>query len=243
MKRFAILLLIVLAAPAWGQEASKLEFKGKTEIIKVERIVRVWDDRLSLKEFPFTLEAPVGAIRPSWTVPAGVTWTRKGRLIEITAAPKGELKISADWAVLDKKTLDITEDFDTFTLLVGGVSPPPPPPPTPSPLQKVLQVAYDVEADQAKATNVLKFADILEGSVAAAKAGGRVKTAGDFVTLTKQATDLAIGAAAIPGIRKSVGNYLQTVLPREANTPANDAYFAKVASEHGYVALALRGLK
>jgi hypothetical protein len=44
-------------------------------------------------------------------------------------------------------------------------------------------------------------------------------------------------------VRKAAGAYLQTVLPREANAPATDAYFAKVQSEHGYVALTLRGIK
>jgi hypothetical protein len=120
-------------------------------------------------------------------------------------------------------------------------------------LAKALQTAYRNDLDPDKAVKILKFADILEGAVPAAVAANakatadktplKVKTAGDFVALTHQAADLAVGARGIPGVRKAVGDYLVTVLPRETNTPANEGYFAKVASEHGFVALTLRGIR
>jgi hypothetical protein len=245
MKRIAIALLFFAARIAGAQ--SQLHITGGDAItVKVDKVVIVKEDRLVVRALPFKLVASAGGADYRWTIPAGVTATEADDALTVTAAPKGEFTVSCRILVVDFEQKATKRTIESLTFNVGDVGPtppPPPPPPTPSPLQKVLQVAYDVETDPAKAANVLKFADILEGSVAAAKAGGRVKTAGDFVMLTKQATDLAIGPAAIPGIRKSVGNYLQTVLPREANTPANESYFSKVASEHGYVALALRGIK
>lgn len=233
-------VVLLLACVARGQDAAPLILKGQFDLVKVTRFVPVIEEREAIKAFPCTVEAPANAIRPVWTVPAGVSWSAKGRVLTITAAPKGEITITAEWSVIDFEKKTITDQIGSKTFLIGDA---PQPPPTPSPLQKVLQVAYDVETDPAKAVHVVKFAAILEGSVAAAKLGGRVKTASEFIASTKQATDLAIGPASISGIRKSVANYLDTVLPREPGTLANDVYFAKVASEFGYVALALRGLK
>ena len=169
---------------------------------------------------------------------------------KIFYADKGTYEVRAWTAKVVGGKAKLSDVATCIIVVEGGPKPPPPipppvpPPPAPvdTPLYRSLKAAYDADLDLDKSVKALKFADILEGAVPAAKAGGRVKTASDFVALTHQATDLAIGAGAIPTVRKAVGAYLQTVLPRESTTPANDAYFAKAASEFGFVAMTLRSI-
>ncbi len=80
--------------------------------------------------------------------------------------------------------------------------------------------------------------------MASAKASGNVKTAADFTAGVHAATEASVGPAAtsIPTVRRAVSNYLKSVLPTDPKTPANEDYFARVSSEHGYVALSLKGL-
>jgi hypothetical protein len=129
MRRLPILLLLALAWPAFGQDS--LELKGDLVTVKVARVVTVYDDRTAVKSFPFTVEAPKGSIRPSWTVPAGVAWTSAGRVLSVTSAPKGDLKISGEWAVIDFDKKEIRDATASITVLVGIDPPAPPEPPKP----------------------------------------------------------------------------------------------------------------
>lgn len=122
---------------------------------------------------------------------------------------------------------------------VPPVPVPPPPSPTPSALQKSLEAAYYAETDPKKSANTTALGDLFANVVAAAKASGKVKTHKDMQTAVKTATDLAIGPTAIPEVRKAVGAYLVTVLPTTPSVAADENYWAKAASEYGYVAIEL----
>lgn len=129
-------VLVALLAFTSIAPAQELVLKGDTTTVKVARTV--YDDREAIKKFPFTVTAPNNAIRPEWkiTPSAGVTWSSKTRTLTVTAAPKGELTISAEWSVasFDGKTV-ILDDKDASIVVLIGVEPPAPPeppkPPTP----------------------------------------------------------------------------------------------------------------
>lgn len=120
----------------------------------------------------------------------------------------------------------------------------PPEPPVPSKLTKELQAAYVIDLDPYKTTNTPKLANILGGIVPLARsATPPIVTAKQFQTFVKSKTDAEIGERGIPKVRAAVGAYLVTVLPIASTATADEAYWAKAASEYGYVSLALKGVK
>lgn len=153
MRRFAsCLLFLLLAAPLWAQEVA-LEVKGDTATVQVDRVVVVREDRLLVRSLPFSVQAPAGGFGYQWDVPTGWQVTRKGRTLEVTAAPKGDAKVSVTYSVVDFDKRTTEEKFGQVAFVVGEVSPPTPPdpkPPAPVPVagMKVL-IVYE-SADLSK---------------------------------------------------------------------------------------------
>jgi len=253
MKRIVLAACIALIAitPIRSQEVP-LTIKGDTQIEKITRLVPVTEEREIVKKLPFEVLAPPDADGYWWTVPAGVLINDRGDVIEVVSAPPGELlvKIKVQTITFDfnfetkpptvKRQTKFTFGQRVFNI---GTIKPPDPPPTPSALQKALQDAYNADLDPAKSAKTPVLADLLAGVVPAAQSSGKIKTAKDLQTLVKSATDLAIGAGAIPSVRSAVGSYLVTVLGTNVSAPADAAFWAKASSEYGYVALTLKGVK
>jgi hypothetical protein len=135
MRRILAACVIVLwwAAPAWAQDVPLKIDGGNVKTVKVEQTVIQYVDRTLVTTFPFRVQAPEGGVIYSWDFPVGVTARRRGNVLEVTAAPKGELIISVDYAVVDFEKKKTTNHHGEVTLYVGEVVPPGPKPPDPKP--------------------------------------------------------------------------------------------------------------
>jgi hypothetical protein len=251
MKRFAILLLLLAGSFAHGQGPVPITIEGgDVQTVKVSKVVTTYIDQSLVTSFPFKLKAPEGGAAYWWTLPLGVKGTEANEVLTITAAPKGDVTIGIKILVVDFEKKKVFNETGTLTFAVGSVTPIPPDPipvppgPAPTPLTATFQVAYNADLDPDKAVKLAKYIDILDNAVTVAKASGKVKTAGDFTLGVHAAVESVVGpkATAIPNTRAAVSAYLQTVLPREPSTLANDAYYFRVSAEHSYVVLSLKGL-
>lgn len=249
MRCLALAVLLIAGGFARAQDVA-LEIKGgNTVTVMIDRIVVTKEPRLVVQSFPVSISA--GSAAKSlffWTYPATVTAVEKARgVLEITAAPKGDLTIGVKAISYDKAADDFVERHGTITFSIGEVGPVPPPPhpppPLPSALQQALQAAYALDADPDKASKVAALADLLGNAVAYARGNGTINTAPAFAAYVHSTADAhkGIGPGAIPKTRAAIGVYLNSVLPRTGATDA--AYWAKASSEYGYVALALKGVK
>lgn len=248
MKRFLFLLSFFLAWPLQAQDVD-LELKGDVTTVQVDKVITVKEDRTLVKGFPFTVIAPAGGALYSWDYPPTWTVRKKARMLEVTAAPKGLATVTANWVVLDwdgKTTPKLTDAFGSVTFDVGEIVPPippvPPGPPLPLGLQKAMQDAYTLETDPKRADNVKWLATLFD-SMDTVRKSGKITTAKGLQDFEKQATDIGIGPLAIPKVRAAVGAYLVTVLSKNLNTPADDAYWNKAIAEYGNVSAALKGVR
>jgi hypothetical protein len=126
----AVLLILALAFPAWGQDVP-LSVKGDLVTVKVDRVVVVKEDQTVVRSFPFTVDAPPGAALYFWTYPAGVQAVDKGERLEVVNAPKGMLTINLKAISVDFEKKTFITKFGTTTVAVGDVVPPVPPKPDP----------------------------------------------------------------------------------------------------------------
>lgn len=122
----ALLALVVFASPLLADE---LELQGNIEVVKVDKVIVVKEDRTVVKSLPFKVAAPAGAADYRWTVPAGIAFTDLGNKIEITSAPKGELSVTARRLIVDFEAKATSFKIDTITFNVGDVTVPVPPKP------------------------------------------------------------------------------------------------------------------
>lgn len=134
MRRFAAILWLVLAVPAWGQDVS-LELKGDTATVKVDRVVVVKEDRVVVKSFPVLVVAPTDIGFYRWTYPAAVKATDKGNVLQIDSAPKGDVTVNlkVESAVIDNGKIKYVTKFADIIFSVGVPEPTPPIPPDPKP--------------------------------------------------------------------------------------------------------------
>jgi len=132
MRRFAILIFLALASQAWGQEIP-LTLKGDTQVVQVDKVIVVKEDRTVVKSFPFFVIAPADIGFYRWTYPATTKATDKGNTLQVDAAPKGDLKIDLkveSAIVVDGKIKYVTQ-FSSIVVAIGEVAPPIPPEPKP----------------------------------------------------------------------------------------------------------------
>lgn len=131
MKRYASLLLLLLASPLFGQDIS-VSGDG-VRVVKIDKVIVIKEDATIAQAFPVYFEAPKGGVLYAWSVPQGVTFTKAANKLTVTSAPKGLLTVGVDWAIIDfdKKTID--SKSATASVTVGDVPVPPGPDPKPNP--------------------------------------------------------------------------------------------------------------
>ena len=108
-----------------------LEIKGDTKIVKVDRVVIVKEDLLTVNSFPFTVTAPTGGFIYSWQYPPNVEATRRGNRLEVAKSPRGMLTIFVEYGVVDFKAQTTEIKFGQVSFSVGAPDPKPPEPPKP----------------------------------------------------------------------------------------------------------------
>lgn len=110
---------------------------GDPKVVKVKRVIEVFDDRTVYTTFPVVVKAPTG-FGYQWEIPAGLTATRKGSQLDVTGG-NGTFTVSVTWYVVDFKAQTVTEQFAQRVLDLGDIKPPepvPPKPPEPDPKPK-----------------------------------------------------------------------------------------------------------
>jgi len=134
---FSAILAVGLAIPILAEDIP-LQLKGDTEVVKVDRVIVVKEDRTVVKTFPAFIIAPPDIGFYYWTYPATVKATDKGNTLQIDSAPQGDVKVNLkvqSAVVVDGKIKYVTQ-FSDITFAVGAPTPPIPPtpvPPTPIP--------------------------------------------------------------------------------------------------------------
>jgi len=132
MKRFALGILFVMAAMASGQDVP-LTLKGDTQVVQVDKVIVVKEDRTVVKSFPLFVIAPADIGFYRWTYPATTKATDKGNTLQVDAAPKGDLKVDLkveSAIVVDGKIKYVTQ-FSSIVVAIGAPEPVPPIPPIP----------------------------------------------------------------------------------------------------------------
>ncbi len=136
MKRnlFALACVAFVAMQAFGQEVP-LQLKGDTEVVKVDRVIVVKEDRTVVKTFPAYIVAPPDIGFYYWSYPTTIKAIDKGNVLEVTSAPQGDVKVNlkVQSAVIDNGKIKYVTQFADITFAVGTVTPPTPIPPTPIP--------------------------------------------------------------------------------------------------------------
>lgn len=110
------------AAPVVVLKANGIDLTVKGDGVKQVTVV---------SSFPFTVEAPKGGILYQWQHPPDVIAIKRAHVLEIKAAPKGELTIAVEWAVVDFKAQTVETKTGQVTVSIGGVQPKPDPKPDP----------------------------------------------------------------------------------------------------------------
>jgi hypothetical protein len=134
------------------------------------------------------------------------------------------------------------------TVVIGEVPPVPPgpnppiPPIPPDPLVGKFQEAYKAETDPKKFANLSTFIVSMETVIPRLQSQGSVTTTQQLQDGVRAANDAAIGASALPVIRKAVGAYLVTVLPT-TDRSMDAALWSLATSEYAKVVKALKGVQ
>lgn len=131
-----LLVCLLLPPPAWAQEVPLTVQGGK--VVKVERTITIQVDATVIDRLPFTVAAPADAkALYFWATPPGVTANKSRNVLEVSAAPKGELKLSVEMVSpdLDKdgRFVGFKTSVGSVTVHVGEVAPPGPGPKPPDP--------------------------------------------------------------------------------------------------------------
>jgi hypothetical protein len=133
----AALLLCVGRAAAQAQDTVKLEVAGGgARVVQVDQVTIQKVDRTLVTSFPFQVSAPKGFALYFWTYPANVVATEIGEgVLEVTAAPKGDLTVSLKCVGADWDAKKFITKYGRTTFSVGEVQPGPVPvPPDPKPV-------------------------------------------------------------------------------------------------------------
>lgn len=120
--------LIVQQTPEPPAEA-KLEVEGgNVQVVKVDRVIIVKEDR-TVVQTPFKIKAPLGFAFYSWQTPDGSKWLKKGNVLEVTSCPKGTQTFVVE--MLSGKVVNgdviFTTTFGSMMFDIGAVTPVTPP--------------------------------------------------------------------------------------------------------------------
>ncbi len=246
----ALFALLLLARPAFCQDAPQLHITGGDSIVvKIDKVIIVKEDRLVVRSLPFKINASPGAADYRWSIPAGVTATENDDVLHVTAAPKGEYTVSCRVLVVDFSAKATKRTTESLTFNVGDVTPPEPIPVVPPPvssLQRSLQAAYTADADPDGAVKLASLSELLGSVVGVAKASKKMAVAKDFTTYVDNAVNLhpKIGKGSLPLTERAIGAYLSKAMaPALASTPCDEAYWEKAGAAYAAVADALKGVK
>jgi hypothetical protein len=176
------------------------------------------------------VEVKTTAKKVTWRLPAGIdsvplttdgkklaVWAMPGSYTLMAYAPSGDDVVVADVLVT-----------------ITGTAP------TPGPvdqLLKDLQAAYNADTGATKKDDIAKLAEVMAGSVASAKSGGKVKMTADLQNGVHQVTELVI-PGKLKGVRSQIGAYLTPKLG-SSSVPVTDAFWATASTEYAAVASAL----
>ncbi len=225
-----ILVLLLLASPLAAQSIP-LTLKGDTAVVKVDRVIVAKEDRTVVKSFPVLIVAPVDIGFYRWSYPTAVKATDKGNVLQIDAAPKGDVTINlkVESAVIDGGKVKYVTQFADIMFSVGDVAPTPPEPvvpPTPiipptDPLVATLQAAYATDPDPNKVANTASLAGLYHVAAEVAYDGTVVKV-GDLYTRMKVASASLKLTNAVVSVRKAISVELDRVLPTDPNVALTD---------------------
>jgi hypothetical protein len=135
----AILLSLCLACAAIAAppKAVPLDVSGDTVTV--------------VRSFPCKVTAAAGAHIYHWTVPPGVVCEKAMNVLTITAAPKGEHRVTVSASTIDFDKKAVSTDEGAVVVVVGdvpgpGPKPPDPPAPDPKPIDGPLRVLVVYES-------------------------------------------------------------------------------------------------
>ncbi len=143
---------------------------------------------------------------------------------------------------------DLTGNALTRRIIQANVAPlPPPVPPIPvpppqpvDPLLAILQAAYNLDIDVDKAVSIADVARVYKMAAIGVQGKGFTTLAG----VTKWINDaFNIKAAAIPNVLAAIGACLNKVLPVPADTPLDQATRDLLTKQFNRIAAALEGIK
>lgn len=248
MKRLLILALCVLCLSMTGKSEevlapSVLILDGDVKIVDKERIVK--DKVQQVNSFPLKIKPPkVDNADYTWDVPDGVkTNGRLDEILEITDAPKGELKV----------TVRVTSFTDgkrvsnrwTITFYVGEITPPKPiDPPFPTDeLSRAVLYAYNTDLDPLKAQHLEKVTSVWKTASNTAKSDPSTTVAQLFIKYRQMSIGLALKDENLNGVRVKVQEYLDGKLPTRTDTQLTPELRNQCESEFTKVYKSLEALK
>lgn len=213
-------LILTLTSFSMGQvdAPSVLVLDGDVKIVDKERIVK--DKVQQVNSFPLKIKPPkVDNADYTWDVPDGVkTNGRLDEVLEITDAPKGELKA----------TVRVTSFTDgkrvsnrwSITFYIGEITPPKPPdPPFPTDeLSKAVLYAYNTDLDPLKAQHLEKVGSVWKTASNTAKSDPSTTVAQLFIKYRQMSLGLGLKDQDLNGVRTKIQEYLDVKLPTRTET-------------------------
>lgn len=132
-------------------------------------------------------------------------------------------------------------------LIDAGTAPQPPPGPTPpipvppsDPLAQAVATAYAAETDAAKAQQVQELAALYRVAATSTVNDQALKTNGDLIAKMHAAAVALVGEAALPKVRRALGDYLNSKIDRTPTAAIQREVFGQAFAT---IATVLEGLK
>lgn len=238
MRRAALVCLLALAGPLWGQKVT-VEKEVKVPVGRLASVVFDWEGS-SLK----------------WTAPDDIDVFReydqdvtKVRL-RVLPYKAGRYKLSAIASGKDGKL----SDFAHCTVIAGNPEPTPPDPPGPGPgpgpeplppddpLVKALTGPYAADTDPQKDAHRKALAALYEQGETAAKSA-TVTTWGQLFDVMKAAAGTLGVSGKLTAVQAVIGNELKKTLPSERSKALDATGRDLAAKEFKRIGAALEALK
>lgn len=227
--------------------AQELQIKGDTQVIERDRVVIVKDKILLVKKLPFQVEAPAGGLLYSWRFPVGVTAVERGNVLDVTAAPKGDLTISVQWAVIDWDAKKVDNKAASLAFAVGEVGPGPVPPDPKPPVDAFTQSlidAYQIDATPDKQRIVAFFASLYRAAGTTDVNDQSLTKLGElYVRLVAARKRTYPDDGIILPIRKLIEAELNALITPTVDQPLDAQTRTKTAAAFNRIAAALEAVK
>lgn len=236
MKRIALLLVCLLAAPAWSQTL-KLPPEKKTPA-NIPVIVGPTENTGGAIKWMLP-DPGVEEILLTELFPPAIADQATGRIF--FARQPGRYRI---WAVCGKG--DKVSEKAECVLIVGDVPDPVPVPPGPTPqpdtLKAAVQSAYTADTTPGKAVYALQLAAVYKVALANYLADPSLKTLSDLQSAL-QTSAKNIPLAALPNVRQVIANEAVRVLGTDPAAPLDQAARDKAKALFQRFVAALEALK